>query len=241
MEDKIKKRRSPNFPSISLKEAMVKVKLLYDASNQTPVNVQSVYTSLGYKGRNGASITMLSALKKYDLIREENTRIFVTDSARFILILDVTDAKRKDALSKCALNPEIYRNLYDRFKERGLPKDQVLKSELLTEYNFNEKSVSKFITDLRETFEFANISFGEGETTEDKREEKPETQIKPKMQGATVKEFLIPRKNDRLASFRLEMPISKDEVDKLKKWFVFQLDYLKEMSEEQEEEEEQGN
>ena len=51
------KTRSPEYPAIGLKEAVERVKLVYDKDyqNRVPKNVIAVH--MGYKGLNGTSCT----------------------------------------------------------------------------------------------------------------------------------------------------------------------------------------
>ena len=57
---------------------------------------------------------MLSAIKKYDLIKEENKRIFVTEKAKVILVSPDKD-KRKEVIRECALSPVIFKKLWNRY------------------------------------------------------------------------------------------------------------------------------
>ena len=67
-EHKKMKQRSPNFPVISLKQAVDKVKAIYNKEQLALAQRSAVLKHMGYSSENGASLTVLSALKKYDLI-----------------------------------------------------------------------------------------------------------------------------------------------------------------------------
>lgn len=242
------KDRSPNFPSINLKEAAERVKLLYDADKMAGSSRESTFKHLGYSGANGASLGILAALKKFDLIKEENSRIFVSENARTILLLPITDERRKKALKICALSPKIYNEIWEKFKESGLPSDETLKTDLIFEKGFSDKSALKFISDFKQTLSFAGIEAGEiepvnelegqEENTNDRKNQilnvlnratvNSSTLLSKIRLNKTVKEYSIPYTNNRTAVLALEAPVSKKDIDFISRW----LELLKETIEE---------
>lgn len=246
--------RSPNFPSIGLKEAIEKVKLLYEADKIAGSSRESVFKYLGYNGANGASLGVLGALKQFDLIREENKRIFVTENARTILVLPESDERRVKAIKICALSPKKFKEVLDRYKVTGFPSDDTLKTDLVFEGGFNDKSAQRFVFTLNQTLDFTGIKKDEIENidlglkeleteipeSEDSRKKrlaekmiqdlgiksKLKTQRQPSMDNAIVKEYEIPRKGNKLAVIQLEKPLSKDDYLNITKWFELFKDTL---------------
>lgn len=227
-QKKVKKtaKRSPNFPVISLEEAVDNTRKLYNADGRAGSLKSAVYNHLGYKGEHGASITVVSAMKKYGLITEEKSTIYLTHEAELILIGSDEEEKR-NAIKECALMPDIYKKLWSEYSERGLPSDTSLRHTLIFHYNFNEKSVDGFIKNFRATLKYAGITLGE-KTTRDENSDisvvKNETTENnmPKISNINkdtiVQDYVIPRKQDRIAVLRLEKPVTNDEIDLIVKW-----------------------
>jgi len=153
---KRKVKRSPNFPVISLEEAIINTEKLYKADGRAGSLRETVYKHLGYKGEHGASRTVFSALKKFGLIREEGNQIYLTKDSEIIFMASETE-KKKSAIKRCALKPEIYRKIFEEYSESGLPSDSTLKDRLIFDFEFNEKSVDGFIINFKKTLEYAEI------------------------------------------------------------------------------------
>jgi ribosomal protein L37AE/L43A len=64
------KTRSPNYPAMSLEEALQRLRVIYDKQRRYPTTRDVLAKLLGYGGVNGASATVLSALGKYGLQTE---------------------------------------------------------------------------------------------------------------------------------------------------------------------------
>lgn len=246
--------RSPNFPSIGLKEAIEKVKLLYEADKMAGSSRESAFKHLGYNGANGASLGVLGALKQFDLIREENKRIFVTENARTILLLPESDERRIKAIKTCALSPKKFKEVLERYKNTGFPSDDTLKSDLIFDSGFNDKSAQRFVFTLNQTLDFAGIKkdeiekfdedFEEVETEKPKNDEaekkksalkimqevgftsKPQIQHQPSMQNAIIKEYEIPRRGNKLAVIQIEKPFYESDYNNIKAWLELFKDTL---------------
>ncbi len=222
------KQRSPNFPVISLKQAVEKVTAIFNKEQLAPAQRLAVLKHMGYSSENGASRMVLSALKKFDLINEDRGSILLTENAKNIVVItDENDERRINSLKNCALSPEIYRKLWEKYQATGLPSDESLRAELILSSGFNAKAVNSFIADFRETLEFAKIKTGDlvsnkGQSSDGNPPKTPlRTEHKPSSQEGIVKEYLIPRKGDKLAVIQIEKPFSKDDYDNIMKWLEF--------------------
>lgn len=220
-KEKRTKTRSPNFPAISLPDAIDKTRAFYKEDGRSGSPKLTAYKHLGYKGEHGASLGVLSAMKKYGLIREENNRIFLTKNAEFIL-LSSDESKKAEIVRKCALTPEIYSKLWEQYSDTGLPSDNSLKDILLFDYNFNEKSVHGFIRDFKATIDFAHIEPHESFEFEREAEDKmieTESIISNKSNiKIPIQDYAIPRKDNKVALLKLEMPVSNEDIDVVIKW-----------------------
>lgn len=229
MEEKTKKNvhRSPNFPIIGLEEAINNIEKIYKADGRAGSLRATALKHLGYKGEHGASLPVLSAMKKFGLIREEGKNIYLTREAEIILIS--SDMKRRrETIKECALKPDIYEKLWELYAKSGLPSDETLKDKLIFDFKFNEKAVPSFINNFRNTLKFANIE-SEGELFDeesplqlnekiDEFEEEVDIKKPKSTSNAIIKEYLIPRKNDKLALLKLEKPVFNEDIDLIVKW-----------------------
>jgi hypothetical protein len=156
-----KKHRSPNYPQISLREAVEKVQLLYEADGKHGAPQDAALEHLGFSSLHGHSRGALSALKKYGLTEERGGRLAPTPRAIEILEYEAGEARHDVAVREAALAPAIYRALWDEFAPSGqLPSDRSLRSQLITDMNFNRNTVEAVIRDFRETLEFAGLLEG---------------------------------------------------------------------------------
>ena len=80
-----RKPRSPAYPSLSLPEAIEKVRAVYDTEYTHSVDKSLLVTRMGYKGVSGSSLTAISSLSKYGLL-EGRGDLRVTSLAVTILV-----------------------------------------------------------------------------------------------------------------------------------------------------------
>src|SRR5208282_4275953 len=149
--------RSPAYPAESLQGAVARVKRLYDADHESGSTVESAALHMGFNKAHGDALSVLAGLKKFGLIEMRGDRVVVTK--RTVSILLFADQERgKNALREAVLLPQIYRELFNRFKGNKLPSDQTLRSELIADKGFNPKAVDGFLKDFRVSLAYAGIS-----------------------------------------------------------------------------------
>jgi hypothetical protein len=123
--------RSPEYPAISLKEAVERVKMIYDKDYQNRVPKAVIAEHMGYKGLSGASLPVLSALGKFGLLEGRGDETRVSDLAVAIIAHPPGAQERMSALVQAAKNPELFAELDARFPD-GKASDQAIRSYLLT-------------------------------------------------------------------------------------------------------------
>jgi hypothetical protein len=152
------RHRSPNYPAVGLREAMVRVEALYDADKKAGAPIDSALKHMGFTSRHGKAMAVLSALKKFGLVEDVGGRIIPTKRAIEIIVLSEDDPRRLTALREAALGPDIYRELVDQFKDSGMPSDQSLMAELEAYKGFNPNAVEEFVADFRDSLNFAGLT-----------------------------------------------------------------------------------
>src|SRR5438309_12108284 len=80
-----KRIRSPNYPAVSLPDAIDKVTALYRNLHTHSAPREVVAKGMGYNSLNGASATTISALHKYGLLERNGDEIKVSERALRIL------------------------------------------------------------------------------------------------------------------------------------------------------------
>lgn len=150
--------RSPRYPAMPLRDAVAKVKSVYDADKTAGTPIASAIKHMGYKGRSGPSTAALAALKRFGLVEKRGARLFPSQRAVAILCLPEFDPRRKKALVEAAIAPEIYRSLIDKYRGTGLPSASSLEHELILENKFNHNAISGFVKDFLDSLKYAGLT-----------------------------------------------------------------------------------
>lgn len=165
--------RSPNYPALSLAEAISRVERVHARERQHPASREVILKGMGYSGVHGTSLGALSAAMKYGLLEQkgkgEDYR--VTDRAMAILHPH-TPEEKATAIREAARSPALFAELLDHFKGT-LPSDDNLRAYLVRR-GFSQTSLPGVIQAFRDTLELVSPVTG-GYTPLDTREEKPMT------------------------------------------------------------------
>lgn len=146
-----KRVRSPNYPAMSLKEAVQRAGEVYTKQHTHGAPREVVAKSMGYNSLNGASATAISALIKYGLLEGRAEDIKISDRTMRILHPQSPEEKA-EAIRDAAQAPELFKELAERFPGRT-PADDVLRNYLIRN-GFAPAAVSSVIRSYRETNEF---------------------------------------------------------------------------------------
>jgi hypothetical protein len=151
--------RSPNYPAISLSEAISRIGPVYERDRQHPMSRDVVLRGLGYSSPNGAALGTLSAVAKYGLLDKNGDTYRV--SARALAILHPNHPNEKsEALRQAAFAPTLFAELAEQFPG-GQVSDDNLRSYLMR-MGFSTGAISGVISAFRETMQM--VSSGEEKT-----------------------------------------------------------------------------
>lgn len=141
--------RSPNYPAVSLPEAVDMVGKLYQREKRSPADPERVALALGYRSMSGPARTKLSALRKFGLVEDTGNGVRISDLGLTILYPESTDEKRS-ALRVAATLPPLFREL------AGYPgaSDENLVSRLIR-IGFTEPGAKLAVASFRETMSLA--------------------------------------------------------------------------------------
>jgi hypothetical protein len=143
--------RSPNYPQLSLPEAINRAKLIHAAERHLAAPKEVIAKHLGYNGLNGASLVAISALGKYGLIEEVNgDKVKVSPLALSILYPKFPQEKN-EAIEEAALKPVLFAEIHKEW-EGHRPSEENLRSYLIRR-NFATEALDRVIKSYRETID----------------------------------------------------------------------------------------
>lgn len=169
--EKAKRERSPNYPAISLSQAVERAKELYKVEKRYLAPIDTVLGHWGYRPKSGGGLVAVAALLKFGLLEGEGSgparRVKITDVAQRI-IRDTREVSpdRDRLLREAALRPKIHRELWDRFGG-SLPSDSNLQHTLIFEYGFTDGGAVEFIRQFKATIAFARMNEADEDDTDD--------------------------------------------------------------------------
>lgn len=141
--------RSPNYPQISLPDAIERVRKIYKAEHTHRAGDEVLAKNLGYNSLNGTSRSILSALKKYGLLQADGDGFRVSDDAVDILELPRENPAHRGAVERAVLRPALFAELHEIYGEE-LPSDSNLRHFLIKK-KFHPGSAAEVIRLYRET------------------------------------------------------------------------------------------
>lgn len=147
------KPRSPNYPAVSLQKALEHARKVYAANHLHKAPRDVVAKVMGYSSLNGGSLTVISALKKYGLLEEDDIGLWISQDALTVLVESANSPERARTLVKLATSPELFGEMKAAFPG-PTPNDEILRSWLLRK-GFLQSTVDLPIRAYRETMELA--------------------------------------------------------------------------------------
>lgn len=152
-----KRVRSPNYPALSLPEAIERLQLVYSSQHKHGAPREVVAKSMGYTGLNGASATAISALIKFGLLERDGEELRVSERAMCIIAPQSADEKSR-ALRDAALDPPLFAELAEKFPGK-MPSDDLLKNYLVRN-GFAPGAINSVIAAYKETSELVGREGG---------------------------------------------------------------------------------
>jgi hypothetical protein len=156
--EKKKRMRSPNYPSVGLKQAIERLKKFYELDGRAGAKADIAAKHIGFASAHGQAYSVLSALKKFGLVEDKDGRVVPTARAVEIISLPETDERRKRAIRLAATSPQIYAELIEQYRDTGLPHPETLAGELQAYKGFNPNAVKEFLQAFSETLEFSGLT-----------------------------------------------------------------------------------
>lgn len=227
MDEPRKKIRSPSFPFIGLREALDRARAFYDEEQRNATRPEVAAAHWGYSPKSSGGKQTVAALRAFGLV--DGDALVKLSGRALRLLLDGGEAseERERLLRQAALLPPIHARLWDRYGAE-LPSQQTLRLSLILDEGFNENSVEDFLTEYKETLEFAGLlprgPRAEPEAAGGERRERPAPPAPP-VQPSTqrlageVDPLVFPLLDGNAVELRVRRRISPDEVEDLRAVF----------------------
>lgn len=201
--------RSPNYPAISLRDAVARTKQIYEKERNHPSDREVIAKAMGYSGVNGASATIISSLLKYGLLEPSGGGYRVSRDALDLVLHRRGEPEYASVLRKAALTPALFNELHAEYGDE-LPSDHSLRARLVKR-DFTPKAADSVIRAYRDTIEFVDAEVG-------RFEERPDTE----------KESEKARENQQIVNVRPsleyeETPITHKNTSSYDKEYAFQI------------------
>lgn len=147
------RQRSPNYPNLSLPDALARVRKVFDQDRQAPLDRAVVAKHMGYAGISGAADKTIGSIMQYGLLeRVAKGEIRVSQLA--VNIFHPLEIKQKrEALHAAGYAPEVFRLLRDRFGLGKVPSEDAAKSYLVR-MEFLDRAIDPIISAYAETCQF---------------------------------------------------------------------------------------
>lgn len=216
-----KKIRSPSFPFISLREAVDRARAFYEAEQRNAARPETAAAHWGYSPKSSGGKQTIAALRAFGLI-EGDTLVKLSGRALRIL-LDEREAseERERLLKQAALLPPLHSRLWERYGA-DLPSAQTLRLSLILDEGFNENSVDDFLTEYKETLEFARLRVAEGVAPRPKPDLVPSSLPPYRTEETTeIDPVVFPLLHGNAVEFRIRRKVSAEEAEDLR--LVFEL------------------
>ena len=143
-----KRVRSPNYPGLSLPDAIQRIHQLYKAQHTHAAPRDVIAKSIGYNSLNGAS-----AIHKYGLLEKVGDGMKVSERGMTI-IAPHNPSEKAQAIRQAALEPRLFAELFEKFPP-PLPNDEVLRNYLIRG-GFAPQAVSAVVLSYRETMDLVD-------------------------------------------------------------------------------------
>lgn len=145
--------RSPNFPAVSLGEAIGFARLIYEREGRSKMPRLSAVKALGYSSLNGRSLGALGALRAYDLIEGRGDDVSLSANAITILRAPEGSDEHADALKGAFEGPPAFALL----RAKGDASPDTLRWHLIKS-NFRDDAADKLLKVYLASRELANAS-----------------------------------------------------------------------------------
>jgi len=132
--------QSPGYPNAPLAKAIHSVRMIFDADRRNPIDRELAAKHIGYSGSSGAADKAIATLAHYGLTEKVGKGEIRVSQLALDIIHPAKAEDRKRALLQAAFNPQIFKDIRERFPE-GHVSEGALESYLKRE-NFLDRAIT---------------------------------------------------------------------------------------------------
>jgi len=152
MNQQTQRRRSPNYPRATLPKILLRLKKYRAQITDEIGDEENIARRIGYSGVTGASVPVISALKKFGLLESLPNGFGFSSRAIEIITLDENDPAFANLVEQTAFTDELYAEIRAHFGKQ-YPNVSKLREFLLIK-GFVPNGVATVIDLYRQTFDF---------------------------------------------------------------------------------------
>ncbi|HEX4496609.1 MAG TPA: hypothetical protein VIE43_13135 [Thermoanaerobaculia bacterium] len=215
-----KKVRSPSFPFIGLREALDRARAFYEAEQRNAARSETAAAHWGYSAKSSGGKQTIAALRSFGLLEGDSLVKLSGRGLRLVLDERGASEERERLLQQAALMPPVHARLWERYGAE-LPSVQTLRLGLILDEGFNENSVDDFLSEYRETLEYARLLQRPVPEEAQTPAEKPASPPPPRIAAETagIDPMIFPLLDGNAVELRIRRKISSAEVEDLRTVF----------------------
>lgn len=181
--------RSPNYPMLSLPEAIEKVAAIHKAEQHLAAPKVVIANALSYPKLHALAGRIISAIEKYGLLEEASGDKIKVSQLAISILHPVTPEEKRKAIQEAAYKPALFAAIKEEWQGER-PSDANLRAYLIRN-KYAADAVERVIQIYRETMDLVTQESGAYPTTEGGGSQPPpERQEKQPMQPARTAAFV---------------------------------------------------
>lgn len=149
----MKRSRSPKYPSMSLPEAIDRVRKIHVPERTNPIARETAAQHIGYSGISGAADQALGTLIQFGLIERVGTGEVRASQLAVDILHPASETSRAEALEISARHSPVFRDLMERYPPEHHISETALRSHLVRE-GFFDRAISAVIKAYTQTAAF---------------------------------------------------------------------------------------
>jgi hypothetical protein len=150
--------RSPNYPALSLPQAIEAVTKIHGAEQHLAAPKEVVAKHLGYANFHGLAGRIVSAVEKYGLLEEVNRDKLKVSPLAMSILFPATPEEKQKAVNEAAFKPPLFAAIRDEW-QGSRPSDENLRVYLVRK-KFASDALDRVIEVYKETMDLVTPESG---------------------------------------------------------------------------------
>ena len=146
-------QRSPNYPNISLADAIARVRKAYELDRDAPLDRETAAKHIGYRGRSGASDKVIGSISQFGLFESAGKGEVRVSRSALDILHPLNEQQKREAIQKAAYSPTVFQMLRDRFGAGTVPSKDAATAYLIRE-RFLPAAIERIFDSYENTCQF---------------------------------------------------------------------------------------